>query len=103
MEVRISRHGGDQPAWSPDGSELYYRRGQMIVALPYTVEGERFVPGKETTIFESSLLSETEGPLIVREGRRFLVTLLEEEPGPPDVKVVLNWNLEVARRFESQR
>ena len=41
--------------------------------------------------------------LAVLGHRRFLVGLLEEDPGTPELKVVLNWNRAVAAQIESGR
>ena len=42
-------------------------------------------------------------PLAVLDRRTFVVRLLEAEPGPPQLNVVLNWNREVAARLAEQR
>ena len=99
-EVRVSRQGGRQPAWAPDETELYYTRGDSIVAVAYDLDGGRFRPGKEEVLFQSPLLKQiADTPLVVLDHRRFVVTLLEEQPGPPDLKVVLNWSRDVADRL----
>jgi serine/threonine-protein kinase len=103
--VRVSRRGGFKPAWSPEGGELYYARARTIVAVDYEVDGARFLPGDEEVIFESPLfaVAGTEVSLAVLGHRRFLVGLLEEDPGTPELKVVLNWNRAVAAQLESGR
>ena len=103
VELRVSPAGGQQAAWSPDGDELYYRRNTFIVAVPYSVKDGRFRPGKEEVVFESPLLAQNlEAPLVVLDRRRFLVTLLEEEPARPRMNVVLNWRREAVARLEEQ-
>jgi len=103
-EVRVSLQGGMQPAWSPDGAELYYARENSIVAISYTVEQGRFRPGNEEVLFESPLLAlNFDGtPVAVLDRRTFVVTLLEAEPEPPHLNVVLNWSREVAVRLAAQ-
>ncbi|HSG00132.1 MAG TPA: protein kinase [Vicinamibacterales bacterium] len=98
VEVRISPDGGRQPAWSPDGSELYYVREHAIVASSFTVAQDRIQPGAPEILFASPLLAQGgfESPLAVLGPRRFVVALLEDEPEPPHVNVVLNWSREVA-------
>ena len=39
-EWQISSGGGDDPRWSPDGSELFYRNGSDLMSVRYTSEGE---------------------------------------------------------------
>jgi len=103
-EVRVSPRGGRQVAWSPDGTELYYAREDSIVAVSYTVEDGRFQPGKEEVIFQSPLLAQaiTGTPLAVLGRRRFVVALVESEPGTPQLEVVLNWNREVRERLAAR-
>jgi serine/threonine-protein kinase len=103
-EVRVSLQGGRRPAWSPDGSELYYDRSNSIVAISYTVAQGRFQPGTEEVLFESPLLAQniTGTPLAVLGRRSFVVTLLEAEPEPPQLQVVLNWQREVAARLAAE-
>jgi Tol biopolymer transport system component len=98
-EVRISPDTGEQPAWSRDGKELYYLRGDAIVTVSYTVEKGRFQPGKEEVLFQSPLLASTS--LGVFDDRRFVVAMLEEEPAPPSLNVVLNWSREIVERLET--
>ena len=38
---------GRVPRWSPDGSELFFRRGQALLAAPVTATG----PGRVDTLF----------------------------------------------------
>ncbi len=100
-EVRVSLKGGKQPAWSPDGTELYYARDDSIVAISFTVEQGRFLPGNEEVLFESALLAQNFRwtAVAVLGRRRFLVALLEAEPEAPHLNVVLNWSREVSARL----
>jgi Tol biopolymer transport system component len=103
-EVRVSPESGRQPAWSPDGTELYYAREDSIVAIPYSADRGRFRPGKEEVLFESPLLAQNivGTPLAVLDRRSFVVTLLEAQPDPPSLNVVINWSREVAARLAAQ-
>jgi len=77
------------------------RRDNSIVGISYTVEQDRFRPGKEEVLFQSPLLAR-KGlwmPLAVLDRRTFVVPLLEAEPEPPHLNVILNWNREVAARI----
>jgi serine/threonine-protein kinase len=102
-EVLVSADGGKLPAWSPDGSELYYVENDGIVAVPLVNERGQLRPGKPEVLFESPLLRSSifEGSLGVLGQRRFVVPMLESEPKPPHLKIVLNWDREVAARFEA--
>jgi Tol biopolymer transport system component len=43
---QISTSGGTNPHWSRTAHEILYRAGNQILAVPYTVNGDTFVPGK---------------------------------------------------------
>ena len=47
--MRVSANGGDEPQWSADGRELYYRRGQtmMVVAVRINSDDFSFAPPQE--------------------------------------------------------
>jgi Tol biopolymer transport system component len=100
-DVRVSPGMGKEMAWSLDGTELYYVRGDnSIVSISFTVEEGRFRPGREEVLFQSPLMMrDNSTPLAVLDRRTFVVRLLETEPGPPHLNVVLNWNREVAARL----
>jgi Tol biopolymer transport system component len=102
-DVRVSPGIGREPAWSPDGTELYYVRGDnSIVSISFTVEEGRFRPGREEVLFQSRLMTHSGTLLAVFDRRTFVVRLLEAEPEPPHLNVVLNWSREVAARLAEQ-
>jgi len=103
-DVRVSPGTGKEMAWSPDGTELYYVRGDnSIVNNSFTVEEGRFRPGREEVLFQLPMMTWASwAQLAVLDRRTFVVRLLEAEPGPPQLNVVLNWNREVAARLAEQ-
>ena len=49
--VQVSSERGDEPVWSPQGSELFYRRGAQMIAVPVsTASGVTL--GKAAVLFE---------------------------------------------------
>ena len=101
--VRVSRKGGFSPAWAPDGTELYYGRGSSIIRVSMTADGDRIRPGDEEILLDVPMLYKSfSSPLIVLGKRRFVVPVLAEEPGPLNLKVVLNWHREVAAKLAEQ-
>jgi hypothetical protein len=94
----VSAQGGEEPIWSRDGAELFYRNGNkwMVVAVQFHPEFQADAP---------RLL--VEGPYVNVGGHSYDVTpdnrrLLLLEPVPQDpityVNVVLNWFEEVKRK-----
>ena len=49
--VRISTDGGTAPLWSYDGTELYYRAGRAMMAVPVET-GAAFTAGRPALLFE---------------------------------------------------
>jgi Tol biopolymer transport system component len=49
---QVSRDGGLQAIWNPKGGELFYRRGNAMMAAPITA-GTSFSVGQAVTLFEA--------------------------------------------------
>ena len=97
---RVSTDGGREPAWSPDGREIFYRSGADVMAVsvhttpnfgsdpPRRLFEDRFVPSPNT--FTGYSLS--------RDGKRFLFAQrLQADPPPTQLNVVVNWFTELRR------
>jgi len=103
---QVSTSGGDSPLWSPDGSELFYRSGDSVIAVPVQTEPV-FKPGKPETLFKgayvSASLQDAHTWDISPDGRRFLMMKATEavasaDEGPRRINIVLNWTEELKRR-----
>ena len=95
----ISTGGGEEPAWSPGGSELFYRAGNSMMASAVQTDSS-FTRGTPRMLFE--------GPYRNRDGRtydvapdgRFLMVngLTDTDARPLEIQVVLNWHEELKER-----
>ena len=47
--------GGTEPVWSRAGNELFYRRGNAFMAVPFATEPD-FSPGAPRTLFEGNFV-----------------------------------------------
>src|SRR5688572_5579200 len=104
--VTITNGGGLDPAWSKNGNELFYRLGATIMAVPFTVSGDAFVPGKPVELFRQASLG---GGTTVRanydvsaDGRFLLNQVIPEAATerqrklfPTSLRFVVNWTEEV--------
>jgi hypothetical protein len=109
--VTITSGGALDPAWSKNSSELFYRVGPEIVAVPFTVSAGTFVPGKPVTLFSQASLG---GGTTVRANYdvapdgRFLLNQVMTEAGqernrrifPSTLRFVLNWAQEVQQLLD---
>ncbi len=99
---QISTEGGAEPAWNPNGRELFYRRGNKMMAADIAPQPS-FAAGKPRVLFEGLYLpSQGTSPNydVSPDGQRFLMLKPTEsaEAAPTQINVVLNWFEELKRR-----
>jgi Tol biopolymer transport system component len=100
----ISGEGGEAPRWAADGSELYYRQGNRMMAVPIE-GGSPLVIGRPIVVFEGAYVK-PEGPGwegtgwqydVTSDGQRFLMLDPQQDPTHGQINVVLNWFEELKR------
>jgi len=91
-DLVVSVGGGTAPAWSPDGSHLYYRRGDAMMKVDI-MDGDRLAAGRPTLVVEAELIGGSFGytNYDVVSGERFLVVEPRTDVPTTSVNVVLNW------------
>jgi Tol biopolymer transport system component len=92
--------GGREPVWSPDGTQLFYRSENRMMAVSVETE-PTFGAEKPEVLFEGSYLSSESDPEfqyydISPDGQRFLM-IKEEQTTTAQINVVLNWFEELKR------
>ena len=97
----ISTERGTEPLWSPDGTELFYRHGNTVLAVDIGAASS-FEPGIPRTLFDGNYLfpatsSDAREYDISRDGKRFLMVRRESSSIPTHINVVLNWLDELER------
>ena len=96
--MAVSKGGGSQPRWSPDGKELFYVTGEAVVAVAFRPDGSFGAPRK---LFDRSnfLLSDYrfQSYLLSPDGKRFLMIRRDEGSVPRQLNVILNWSDEGER------
>ena len=98
---QISTDGGAAPLWSPDGRELFYRRGDtmMVVAIG---GGQTLSVGNPKALFQGTYFGDNNGSRrydIDPTGKRFLMIKesSNDEAAPERLIVVQNWTEELKR------
>ena len=104
----MSTNGGNQPAWSPNGRELFYVQGfgfdgGPVALMSVSVEATpAFRAGTPEKLFESVDLRSAWGRSydVAADGRRFLIVLDKEQaknPAPAQMVFVQHWFEELKR------
>ena len=102
---QISMGGGEDPLWSPDGRELFYRNGNSVIAVDVQTEPTIQV-GKPRVLFQRAHFSNNYHMWdIDPDGKRFL--MIKQPPVTDDertseiprkINIVLNWFEELRER-----
>jgi eukaryotic-like serine/threonine-protein kinase len=95
---QLSSEGGEEPLWSKNGRELFYRNGPKWMAVAVTTEPQ-FKASTPHMLFEGPYLNVPGVSYDVAADGRFL--MLEEnykQPATLQLQVILNWSEEVKRR-----
>jgi serine/threonine-protein kinase len=97
---QVSSTGGEEPHWSKDGRELYYRTGNRMMAASIE-RGGAFRAGTPHVLFEGvynlrsdSLRSYDVDPVT---GRFLMMQPPDDGALPPSIRVTLNWFDELRR------
>jgi Tol biopolymer transport system component len=90
----VSTNGGDSPLWSPDGSELFYRNGDAVMAVAVRTNPS-FRLETPKTLFKGDYFSNVSivGPTwdVSPGGKRFLMMKERAVGEPRKINIVLNW------------
>lgn len=96
----ISTDGGDEPVWSADGRELFYRQGDRMIAVSVRTEPNLEV-GKPQVLFEGpyerARLGRVSNYDVTADGQRFLMVKRNALSFRRRIRVVQNWTEELKR------
>jgi serine/threonine-protein kinase len=95
----ISTEGGSEPAWSSDGKELFYRKGDVLVSVTI-VPGAEFKVGRPQSVFESryETIDGARNYDVAPDGKTFVTIRSEGAAESKAFNVVLNWFSELRSR-----
>jgi eukaryotic-like serine/threonine-protein kinase len=92
-KVQVSIKGGERPAWSRDGKELFFMNPESKVMAAAIHAGEKFEAGAPKALFDTNSggsLSFNNGFDVSKDGR-FLIPVRAEGAGATPLTVVVNW------------
>lgn len=93
----VSVDGGEEPVWSRDGSELFFRQGSALLAVTVTSEPEFRASAPRVlhrTPFDRNGFGERAYYDVSPDGERFLVVA---DRSTTELEVVFNWFQELER------
>ncbi|MFN8093847.1 MAG: protein kinase [Vicinamibacteria bacterium] len=99
-DYTVSVDGGQEPVWSADGKELYYRRGADVVRVVVPGHGETVSWPPPSVLFSGSYVYDDTGDQsydVAPDGR--LLMMRPRESGRVTIQVVLGWLAEVEARL----
>jgi Tol biopolymer transport system component len=104
---QISTEGGTEPAWNPNGRELFYRSGDKMMAVDIAMQ-PGFTVSKPRALF-AGWYEATPATFsnydVTPDGQRFLMLKRNEQEAsaPTQINVVLNWFEDLKRRVPTNR
>jgi eukaryotic-like serine/threonine-protein kinase len=94
---QLSTNGGTSPVWAANGRELFFKRGNDLIAVPVELN-PAFKHGTPAVLFNRPLAPRF---AVTADAQRFLVLSRDENaplPPPPPVTVVVNWREQLKRQ-----
>jgi Tol biopolymer transport system component len=101
---QVSTGGGEEPRWSQDGRDLYYRNGSQLMSVAVAT-APTFQAGKPEPLFGGIFDLRTNSGItydVDPKGNRFLMMRPADESTAPSVMIVLNWFDELRRLVPAQ-
>jgi dipeptidyl aminopeptidase/acylaminoacyl peptidase len=97
---QVSRGGGDQPEWNPDGSALYYvASGGKMMDASVKENGATVVVGEPRELFRAARAGTSLGArsyCVSTDGERFLIDKAPQVVAPP-LTLVTNWTTDLKK------
>ena len=104
---QISTSGGNNPLWSRDGREIFYRNGDMVISVAVKTS-PTFIFGTSKTLFEGTYVRSINSPGtrdfgtwdISPHTQRFLMLreLNAGNIGPRKINIIANWFIELKEK-----
>ena len=90
-KVQISSEGGAEPVWSKKGLELFYRNGDQMMAVPFTLT-PTFKPGVPVELFKARFerAHRNDANYDVAADGRFLMIRADQQSAPRYANVLMN-------------
>jgi len=102
-QVSTTAGGNEEPIWSKDGRELFYRNGRRWMAVPISTS-PAFSAGVPQLLFQGDYLNVSGLEYGVSpDGKRFLVLQPADTSPPTELRVIVNWFEELKRLVPTRK
>jgi Tol biopolymer transport system component len=102
--TQVSVDGGTEPVWSPDGKQLYYRRGRQVIAVSFSADSVVTL-GARRMLFDGPFVTLGMGGHqsmgVSPDGKRF--ALLKRVDEDSRLMVATNWFTELRAKIGAKR
>ena len=96
---QVSNNGGSQPAWNPNGKEIFYRIGDRMMAVSVTPAGNELRLSPPSQLFERAYGYGAGITIanydVTKDGQRFV--MVRDDSSAGRLRVILNWHPESAK------
>jgi len=101
--IQVSTDGGEEPMWASNSRELFFRRGNALLAVEIKIAQKKASVGLPRELFHGSYLaSGLRAAYDVAPDGRFLFVKNQTSPvDPTRFTIVMNWTSELVRRFST--
>ena len=93
-KFQVSKNGGVRPVWRRDGKELFFLSPDsklMAAAIDTTAQFQADIPTPLFTVATAGASAGTRLYAVTKDGRRFLVNVIQEQSTATPLTVVVNW------------
>jgi hypothetical protein len=90
---QVSKDGGIFPEWSSDGDELFYLDlNNFLMAVAVDLEGDTFVPGESSALFQTRTTTDKGDPFSVSpDAERILIIETQEDAAASQINLLVGW------------
>jgi len=97
---QVSRGGGEEPRWRSDGKELFYLSGDKKLMAAEVKTGSSFEAKDPVALFQTRSRQRISSQdmfsySVSRDGNRFLINTIVDEPNAAPFSITLNWAAEL--------
>ncbi|MEO7520416.1 MAG: hypothetical protein ABIW79_01240, partial [Gemmatimonas sp.] len=100
--VQVSRNGGTEPVWSRDGTRLFYRNGDQMLATTITTAPTLAVAAPDSLFRHRYEGEMPHANFAVTDDGAFIM-IGAAVGGEPDMVIVVNWLAELRSRIAARR